>query len=397
MTSVSIEDVYITGELARRPPKPSDAEHERSALREIVSTMADDPGAVLPRFVDLTMSLTGGISAGLSLFEPDPKPGIFRWHHLRGTLAPFEGATTPREFSPCGVTLDAASPTLSTHPERVYDWIAAHDLTIPEVLLVPLYVGGAEQLGTLWIVAENEGHFDSGHARIATEMAAYVSVALRVQRNHEATKKELEDQRVLAEEMSHRVKNYFSLTDGMIRMTAKGSLTKEEMAKALSGRIHALADAHSLARRSPGNLSGDGASAALESLIKIVVQPHENHGAGQPSKLEVKGPFVACGEHSLNALSLVFHELATNAAKYGSLSNADGIVRTEWDIASDRLALTWTERNGPMIDQPPTRQGLGGKLVHDIIARQFGGSAEFDWRSTGLVVKVDIPAQALRY
>ncbi|MCX7355881.1 MAG: hypothetical protein NTY59_13835 [Alphaproteobacteria bacterium] len=112
--------------------------------------MADHPEEVLPRFVDLAMEITGGISAGLSLYEENPAPGVFRWRYLRGVLAPFENATTPRNFSPCGITLDRNGPVLSLHPERVYDWISNADIVVPEVLLVPLYLGGKEPLGTLW-------------------------------------------------------------------------------------------------------------------------------------------------------------------------------------------------------------------------------------------------------
>jgi hypothetical protein len=85
--------------------------------------MADHPQEVLPRFVDLAMEMTGGISAGLSLYEEKPSPGVFRWQYLRGVLSPFNGATTPRNFSPCGVTLDQNAPVLSSYSERVYDWM----------------------------------------------------------------------------------------------------------------------------------------------------------------------------------------------------------------------------------------------------------------------------------
>ena len=128
--------------------------------------MADRPDEVLPRFVDLALEMTGGVSAGLSLYEEHPAPGVFRWHCLRGELEPFNGATTPRDFSPCGVTLDRNAPVLSRQPECVYDWIAEANIIVPEVLLVPLYLGGAAALGTLWIVSDREGHFDRGTTRL---------------------------------------------------------------------------------------------------------------------------------------------------------------------------------------------------------------------------------------
>jgi len=181
----TVEDVFITEELERRAPKKTDYLQEKLALQDLAMRMADQPEEVLPRFVDLALEMTGGVSAGLSLYEEDPAPGVFRWTYLRGALASFNGATTPRDFSPCGITLDRNAPVLSLHPERVYSWIADANIVVPEVLLVPLYLGGKVPLGTLWIVSDREGHFDSGHARAMTELAAFVGVALRMVRSNE--------------------------------------------------------------------------------------------------------------------------------------------------------------------------------------------------------------------
>ena len=205
---------------------------------------------MLPRFVDLAMEMTGGVSAGLSLYEENPAPGVFRWQYLRGVLSPFNGATTPRNFSPCGITLDRNGPVLSVHPERVYSWIADANIVVPEVLLVPLYLGGTAPLGTLWIVSDEKDHFDSGHARAMTELASFVGIALRMLRSEQRLQSALDEQEMLAKEMSHRVKNLFAMIGGMIHISARTSATKEEMAKMLSGRIIALSNAHALVRRS---------------------------------------------------------------------------------------------------------------------------------------------------
>src|SRR3984885_7322750 len=149
----SVAAVFITDELARRKPRKTDYLREKLALQDLAARMADQPEEILPRFVDLGMEMTGGVSAGLSLYEENPAPGVFRWQYLRGALAPFNGATTPRDFSPCGITLDHNAPVLSLHPERVYNWIADAKIVVPEVLLVPLYLGGKVPLGTLWIVS----------------------------------------------------------------------------------------------------------------------------------------------------------------------------------------------------------------------------------------------------
>jgi len=189
---LAIPDVFITDELDRRAPKKTDYLQEKLALQDLAARMADQPEEVLPRFVDLAMEMTDGVSAGLSLYEETPAPGVFRWQYLRGVLAPFNGATTPRDFSPCGITLDRNAPVLSLHPERVYGWIADANIVVPEVLLVPLYVGGKIPLGTLWIVSDQEGHFDSGHARALTELAVFVGIALRMVRSEQRMHQTLE-------------------------------------------------------------------------------------------------------------------------------------------------------------------------------------------------------------
>src|ERR1700735_3423747 len=151
---LTVADVFITDQLDRRVSKKNDYLQEKLARQDLAARMADHPEEVLPRFVDLALEMTGGVSAGLSLYEADPAPGVFRWQFLRGTLEPFNGATTPRDFSPCGITLDRNAPILSFHPERVYDWIAEANIVVPEVLIVPLYIGGSVPLGTLWIVSD---------------------------------------------------------------------------------------------------------------------------------------------------------------------------------------------------------------------------------------------------
>ena len=96
-----IPDVFITEQLEKRAPKKTDYLQEKLALQDLAVRMADQPEDVLPRFVDLAMEMAGGVSAGLSLYEENPAPGVFRWTYLRGVLSPFNGATTPRDFSPC--------------------------------------------------------------------------------------------------------------------------------------------------------------------------------------------------------------------------------------------------------------------------------------------------------
>jgi GAF domain len=147
--------------LDSRLPGQIDLNREKLAVRDIARQMATNPTQVLPTLVDLTIELCRAVAGGISMYE---KAGeVFRWHHLRGTLERFTGATTPRDYSPCGITLDNKSPILVQKPERVYSWLVDAGVSLPECLLVPLYVGEAEPLGTLWIVSEEVGYFNDEH------------------------------------------------------------------------------------------------------------------------------------------------------------------------------------------------------------------------------------------
>jgi hypothetical protein len=92
--------------------------------------MSDSPAEVLPRLVKLALEICNAASAGISIFEPEHSR--FRWFALHGVLRAFEGATTPRNNSPCGVCLDNNAPVLMDRPERIYDWISDAKITVPE-------------------------------------------------------------------------------------------------------------------------------------------------------------------------------------------------------------------------------------------------------------------------
>ena len=388
------EDLYITSQLQARPEKAPDHLKQKRALLDLAQRMLDHPEEVLPRFVELAMTMTGGVSAGLSLYEAEPAPGVFRWRHLKGLLAPFENATTPRHDSPCGITLDENRPVLSHHPERFYGWISDAGIVVPEVLLVPLKLGGAEPLGTLWIVADREGHFDSGDARIASELATFVGTALKMIESKQLLEKALEEQETLTKEMGHRVKNLFAIAEGMVRMSARTAETKEEMTRSLIGRFHALARAHGLIRRSFSIQQDTQRLTDLAALLEMIVAPHERPGA-MLSRFHIEGPSVACGEHAINGIALVFHELATNAAKYGALLSDGGEVDVRWAEEEDDLVFHWVERGGPHIAAAPEISGFGSKLLQDTIRRQFSGGFDHDWQPGGLNVTVRLPVKNL--
>ena len=187
-------------------------------------------------------------------------------------------------------------------------------------------------------------------------------------------------------EMSHRIKNLFSVADSLVRMTARNAETKEELAETLSGRLHALAQANGLIRRSFG--TDVAAVASFSDLLERILRPHER----TPSVLD--GPALSIGEQAANHLALIFHELATNASKYGALSREEGCITVAWAKDMESVQMLWTEKAANEV-KAPSGTGFGTMLVDTTIQR-IGGTIERDWCPEGLRVRIELPLSALR-
>ncbi len=383
---VTHDDIYVTRELEHRASPESDHRQIKQALMELAGRMSEGPEAVLPLFVSLAMELGGGVSAGISIADLDASPPIFRWAFLKGSLAAFEGATTPRDFSPCGVTLDEDKAILTRHSELMYPWIADVNVVLPEVLLVPLHKG-AEQLGTLWVVSDELSHFNKAHVDAITEVAAFVGVALRMHQTEVRLAKALEEQETLTREMSHRVKNVFNIVEGMIQLGGKRSASKEDLIKSLSGRVRALAVAHGMIRRTTTAVSDQ--TTDIGDLVRAILRPYEQ------ARLDVSGPAAALGERTTNGLALVLHELATNAAKYGDLSRDGGTIEVTWAKGDASLILEWKERGGPLVSGAPSTAGFGSELVAGTVRQTLAGTLQHQWFPEGVEITLTMPVQQL--
>ena len=147
--------------------------------------------------------------------------------------------------------------------------------------------------------------------------------------------------------MGHRIKNLFAVSEGLVRITQRTCETMEEMGKSLIGRFHALAAAHALIRGSFG-VGGPPKISNLGELLNAVLAPHERALHGGESRIAIAGPKLMCGEHAMNGVALLFHELATNALKYGALGNDKGRIALSWREADGMVTPpAWTAQNTP--------------------------------------------------
>jgi PAS domain S-box-containing protein len=235
---------------------------------------------------------------------------------------------------------------------------------------------------TRWLRCNGRVHFVGERDAMRAEKVSGVIGDITEQRAAE------EARQLLTRELTHRVKNLFAIANGMVSMTARTAKDPREMANALRGRLSALARAHELVQPIPVAGHQGGSEVELKKLIEAVLEPYQQAGS---TRVSIKGPDVRVGSNTTTSLALVLHELATNAAKYGCLSNAGGQLLIHWQLAGDDVDLHWTETGGPPIKETPSFEGFGSQLSQRSIAGQLGGSLIREWRSEGLSVHMSMP------
>ena len=178
-------------------------------------------------------------------------------------------------------------------------------------------------------------------------------------------------QRLLANELNHRVKNTLASVQSIVNQTVRGTTDFESVRKAVNARIVSLAVAHDLLTER----SWSGADVA--DLVARAVAPF---ATGQ---ITLNGPSVDISPNQALALSLALHELATNAAKYGALSRPEGRIELCWKVEDDRLSLTWRESGGPQV-APPSRRGFGSRLIENALSRDLDGRTRLEFAPEGV-------------
>src|SRR5581483_335906 len=189
-----------------------------------------------------------------------------------------------------------------------------------------------------------------------------------------------ERQRLLLGELNHRVKNIFATIQAIVAQTLRTAPEPALASERIQARLLALSSTHDLLNTT--SWSG----APLRSLIEAELRPY---GLGD-GRIDLAGPAVDLDAETTLAVGMVAHELATNAAKYGSLSQSEGRLSVRWSVdGTGRLRIDWAERGGPPVTAP-SRSGFGSKLIERSLA-DLDGTAEFDFAATGLRVRLAFP------
>jgi len=190
-------------------------------------------------------------------------------------------------------------------------------------------------------------------------------------------------QKLLVDELNHRVKNTLATVQAIASQTMRTTTNPQAFRESFESRLLALSATHDLLTAT------NWRAADLCDVLLVELRPFGE------SRYSADGPDVDLIPAEAVALGLVFHELATNAAKYGGLSNADGRVDVTWTQADGRLELTWRESGGPAV-AAPTRRGFGSRLIEKSLEGQLAGHARLDFAPSGLVCTVAMPLKGQR-
>jgi PAS domain S-box-containing protein len=203
----------------------------------------------------------------------------------------------------------------------------------------------------------------------------------------DAAKRSAEDNELLSRELSHRIKNIFAVISGLIGLSSRNDPAARPFAKGLQDRIAALGRAHEFARphseRSRPALGGS----TLHGLLAELFRPYP---AFDEKRIAIDGDDVAIDDRGATPIALVFHELATNAAKYGALSGPNGRIAVEVVRNGPGLLIRWRELHGPAVAGEPAHTGFGTRLAEMSIENQLGGAVRRTWLSTGLQVEIEV-------
>ncbi len=197
-----------------------------------------------------------------------------------------------------------------------------------------------------------------------------------------------EHRRLLVNELNHRVKNTLALMQSLVDSTLRSTPDPDEARIKIGARIQALGRAHDQLTASSWSAADVGQ--VVEATVEALSLPRE--------RMDIHGPAARLGPQPALQLSLALHELATNALKYGALSNQTGRVGVEWSLTpvdgECRFELSWTEAGGPSV-RTPSRRGFGSQLIERATAAAFGGEVSLDYAAAGVRWRIAAPYEGL--
>ncbi|HMH68613.1 MAG TPA: HWE histidine kinase domain-containing protein [Pinirhizobacter sp.] len=290
---------------------------------------------------------------GYALFAGERHPGLFGMNVLEGwpEVAAFNAEIL--RITRGGESISYRDFTLLLYrhgrqePETVY-----LDLDYS-----PLYDDEGTPAGFFAIVVETT-------ARIAAERAREMAE---------------QQQQVLINELNHRVKNTMAVVQAMAAQTFRRPGADQEAAEVFTARLIALSRAHDALTRASWE------SAGVAEIVAEMAWPVDMSG-----RIHCHGPDIRLAPHQAVTLGMALHELATNALKYGALSNDGGNVHIQWHVDGQHCEITWREAGGPAV-QLPGHRGFGTRLIERTLGDQLGGQTNLAFAPGGVICRISLP------
>jgi PAS domain S-box-containing protein len=240
---------------------------------------------------------------------------------------------------------------------------------------------GLEDGRERWVAAKGQVFFANGRA------VRFIGTV----RDISEIKRTEEHQRLLTGELQHRIKNTLAMVQAIANQTLRGATDIDEAREAFAGRLISLGRAHDILTQ---------VSWTAAPIAEVIEGALCVHRLASVPRIRISGPNVLLAAKPALSLALALHELATNAAKYGALSNADGFVDLRWRIVQKseqpRFRLTWSEQGGPPIRSQPARRGFGSRLIERSFSSEVGGEVKLTYAATGLVCRLEAPLAAMQ-
>jgi two-component sensor histidine kinase len=234
-----------------------------------------------------------------------------------------------------------------------------------------------------WISAKGRVFFDAGAERRPVRTVGVVADV--TERRHAQ-----ERQQFLLQELNHRIGNLLTTVRSVAASTVRSSAGLTDFERGFAGRLDALARTYTLLA------AVEWRSTGLRSLVEEALAPYR---AADTGNVTLSGDDLRLPANVALSLSLVLHELATNAAKYGALSVPTGRVEVDWrarqEPAGRRLVLQWVECGGPAVGAP-SRRGFGRSLIERSIALELGGEARLEFAPAGVRCRIEAPLETER-
>ena len=242
--------------------------------------------------------------------------------------------------------------------------------------------GLADATSQEFLTAENDS------LRLLLEQAGIDAKVLLAQAGIDAKEREAADklQKLILEELHHRIKNTLATVSAIASQSLRTATSIEHGQHAIEGRLVALGRAHDLL------LQARWANASLEHTIRGATEPYVSIGSG---RISIHGPEIRITSGAVIALAMTLNELCTNTTKFGALSEPAGRIEIVWKIdeAMQRLYLTWSEKNGPMV-HAPSRQSFGTRLMGSL-GQQLKGEVKLTYDPAGFVYVLNVPMASL--